>query len=106
VYTVQLIRIYHQTLEEVASMTSIFYGAIVGTKKVVPYVPRPKEASAANEMVNLSSACIPASVQLKTGTRVSLYVKLEDCEKHCLGNVLNNECNPTASLFHCIVVRD
>lgn len=53
------------------------------TKKggATPFVPRPVEMEGSEEMLQLVQACIPASVDLKTGTRVSINVKTDDMDQ-------------------------
>ena len=60
---------------------SAFFSCKV-TKKggPTPFVPRPVEMEGSEEVLQLVQACIPASVDLKNGTRVSINVKTQDMD--------------------------
>ena len=46
-----------------------------------PFVPRPVEMEGTEEMLQIVGACIPASVDLKNGSRVSINIKTPDMEE-------------------------
>lgn len=65
----------------VGAMSQFFSCKVTKKGTPTPFVPRPVEMDGAEEVLQLSQACIPASVDLKNGTRVSINIKTADMEE-------------------------
>jgi hypothetical protein len=60
---------------------SHFFSCKVTKKGPCPYVPRPVEMEGSEEMLQLVGACVPATADLKNGTRVSVNIKTEGMDE-------------------------
>jgi hypothetical protein len=70
-----------QDSASIRRMSATFFSLKVTKKGPTPYVPRPVELGQGSEVLQLGQACIPATVRCKTGSRISVYIKVGDDEE-------------------------